>query len=194
MDKSRINFVANKIASSGTASDVLNVLSNGNQKLSESIPYKRIIELNIATDSIPLANLPHPLVIYFSIKFFFNIESCLFLTKKKILNDAKSLLDTKTVDQVSDARSLVKICQAITPSDIKKVPHDSEIKTAAALLNASNSDSSPNPLTKTQRNGLLDSVLNYLIRLSGSSSPSTYLSYLSSVNASNLAELFVEAK
>ena len=70
MDKSRINFVANKIASSGTASDVLNVLSNGNQKLSESIPYKRIIELNIATDSIPLANLPHPLVIYFSIKNF----------------------------------------------------------------------------------------------------------------------------
>ena len=89
---------------------------------------------------------------------------------------------------------MVKVCQAITPSDIKKVPQNSEIKTAAALLNASNSDSSPNPLTKTQRNGLLDSVLNYLIRLSGSSSPSTYLSYLSSVNASNLAELFVEAK
>jgi hypothetical protein len=65
MDKSRINFVANKIASSGTASDLLNVLSNGNQKLTESIPYQRILEFNIATDSIPISNLPHPLVFEF---------------------------------------------------------------------------------------------------------------------------------
>ena len=62
MDQGRINFLANKMASSALASDISDVLKNGNAKLAGAIPFKKILELNVPTDSIPVSNLPPALV------------------------------------------------------------------------------------------------------------------------------------
>jgi hypothetical protein len=82
----------------------------------------------------------------------------------------------------------------LTPSALKNVPSSSIITTAINLLTASNSYNSTGSLTKTQKSALLQSILNYLQIKSGSSLPSVYLDSLSSSDATNLTELFIEAK
>ena len=102
-------------------------------------------------------------------------------------------MNNTKLTNITDQTTLIRIVGSIKPSDIKGIIANTEITTATNLLTASNADTSPKPFTNVQRSQLLQIVVNYLIRVSGSSSPSVYLTYFNDTDASNLAELFVEA-
>ena len=160
------------MSTNASKSQLETILLNGDSSIIQSIPYKKLITSGVSTSSISPADLPPALV----------------------LNKGASLLASSVVNLITDTNSLIQAAKALTTTDINKVPAAYVISTSINLLTASNSLNSTGSLTRTQKNALLNSVLNYLSTLNQSQSPSSYLGLLSSSDAASLAELFIEAK
>jgi len=65
---------------------------------------------------------------------------------------ADATLITTTLDKIASSITLEKIASTIKPSSIQSITTSSAIATAYNLLIASNSATSPKPLTNTQVN------------------------------------------
>ena len=172
MDSSRIKLIASKIASNASSSQIQTILSTADPKLIQALPYKILALSNVPLNSVSPATLP----------------------TSTLLNLAKASLNSNTLDTITNTNALIQVAKSLNPTDISKITPNSEIKAAINVINASNSVDSASYLTKVQRSALLNSIILYLKKVSGSQSPKVYFNSLSSSDASSLAELFIEAK
>lgn len=63
---------------------------------------------------------------------------------------ADSTLSTTALDTITSSSTLIQIASTLRPSSIQSINITSAITTASDLLSASNSVTSPKPLTNTQ--------------------------------------------
>ena len=64
--------------------------------------------------------------------------------------EADSTLSTIALEKITSSSTLIKIASTLRPSSIQSINITSAITTASDLLSASNSVTSPKPLTNTQ--------------------------------------------